>query len=665
MHIRFAIAILLSLACSQAWAQSTTIRIVSNFSDKSSLADTLKEFQLRVTERLGREWKAEILPFSPDPIQAVRSGSVDLALLSSSALAAQKALFSTDPKDADGDDFAIFDLPFFFKDLKEVQELQKSAVGDTVLASVGRLGLVGLGYWNGGMSQLFGKPIQSVDSLKGLKVRTTVAPEGRAAIAALGAAPSTFANAEVGMALQAGAIDALETAPHYVTSGVVNLTGGSISEVNLRPLVAVVVARRDFWRNLSFQNQTILKEEVSRSAERSTTQAIERDRSALNQLSGSPGYSRATITAAGLTGFQQSASTVWGTTVSLQAKDTLETSKQIVATPRPSAASTGAPIITVTTPVFFGTDRKDEGATNPNVRFGGKRATLSYGRANITVGVDRPTASDPDPATRLNDISPLSRADFVAKLTEQIAASTRKEILIYVHGFNNTFVDAVTSAALLASDVKLDGAMAIYSWPSAGITSEYNGDEDEVTASRTSFIDFLQAVRSVTGAARISIVVHSMGSRLVAAATEWAAGRPGFETAPLQHLVLAAPDIYVANFKQAAPSLTTFAKRVTLYASDNDQALWCSSKIVHNKPRAGQGGNNIVVVGSVDTVDATAADAQPWWKWRPCGSGHSYITRNSAVLADLYNLTRFDVEPQQRFGLKARRKDSLDYWIFQ
>jgi esterase/lipase superfamily enzyme len=514
------------------------------------------------------------------------------------------------------------------------------------------------------MTQLFGKPVQSVDSLKGLKFRTTIAPEGRATVVALGAAPSTLAFGEVATALQAGAIDAVEAAPHYVTDGVINLYGGAVSEINFRPLVAVVVAKREFWRTLSLQNQTILLAEISRSAENSTNQAIKRDRSALDLLNVSAVYSRTSISAGELAGFRESASKTWEAKTPPRTNGVLEISKQIVA-PRPVVMSSTVLSTTVSTPVFFATDRKDEGAADPNVRFAARRGTVSFGRADVTVGIDRPVASDPDPATKFNQILLLSRAEFAAKLADQLAGSSRKEILIYVHGFNNSFADAITNAALLASDIKLDGAVAIFSWPSAGILSEYAGDEDEVLTSGAAFVDFFQAIRNVAGVRRINIVAHSMGSRLIAEAVEWAFGRPGYERPLLQHLVLAAPDIYVAKFEQAAQSMAAFAKHVTLYASDNDQALWCSSQIVHGKRRAGQGGDEVVVVTGVDTLDATPADPRSWWQWRPCSSGHSYLTRNSSVLADLHNLLTFDAAPRDRFRLQARQRGTLSYWIFQ
>jgi len=668
MGVRIFAAILLCLACSQGWAQSNTIRIVSGFPEKSSLGGTLQEFQMQAAERLGREWKIEILPLGGNAFTTVIAGGADLAVLSSSALASLKPSAPTSDRQASDDDinFAIFDLPFFFNDLQEAQQVQKSAVGDVVLASVGKLGLVGLGYWNGGMSQLFGKPVQSVEAFKGLKFRTTIAPEGRATVTALGASPSAFAAAEIGAALQAGAIDAIETAPHYVTDGIINLPGGrAISKVNFRPLVAVVVANRTFWRTLSFQNQTILLDQVSRLAESATNQAIKRDSSALEELN-SPfaGYRSTDISQLQLASFRQSASKTWDAAASPRADGVLNISKQIVAQP-PTNVAVPPSTLTADMPVFFATDRKDERATDPTVRFAGQRGTLSFGRADVTVGINRPIASDPDPATKLNRISPLGRAEFKAKLAEKLASSGRKEVLIYVHGFNNSFAGAVTNAALLASDVKLDGAVAMFSWPSAGIFSEYTADDNEVSVSRDAFLNFLEAVRTVAGVHRVNIVAHSMGNRLVAEALEFVSGQDGYKQPILQHLVLAAPDIYVAKFELAAPRLVKLANRVTLYASDNDSALWCSRKF-YGKRRAGQGGDQIVVVSGVDTLDATPADPRPWWSVSlPCSSGHSYLTRNSSVLADLFSLMTSDKAPIDRFRLQPRQKGPLSYWIFQ
>ena len=49
------------------------------------------------------------------------------------------------------------------------------------------------------------------------------------------------------------------------------------------------------------------------------------------------------------------------------------------------------------------------------------------------------------------------------------------------------------------------------------------------------------------------------------------------------------------------------ADRVTLYASSSDEAL-ALSKQVHGYPRAGESGDQLVVVPGIDTIDVSAVN---------------------------------------------------------
>lgn len=667
MNARSLLMAFFALAPLQALAQAParepqTIRIFSTFPAGSSLAATTTQFSAALSERLGRQWKVEGVSSTGNLRTFMHSPTADLAVVSTSVLAqigdaAQRALAVRDELGG----FAVFDVPFFFHDLREAQAFQKSAPGEALLASVGQRGFVGLGYWNGGMTQFFGKPIQSVANLKGQKVRTTIAGDARTAFAGSGATATTIAGGEVAQALQAGAIDAVEFAPHYVVNDVVRVNGGAVSEVNFRPIVAIVIARREFWRTLTLEQQTIVLDEVTAAAQKATVQAIEYDQSALSNLDRNPNFHRVPILEVDRLALRKTTSA--GAPFTNDGFFTV--SREWLTQTTPPVQPTVTADAPTTRTVFYATDRKDEGNSNPALRYAAARGELSFGAANVTVGRNRPVAGDPDPDTKVNQLTPLVRQQFMEQLAAALTQSARKEVLIYVHGFRNSFVDAVSDAALLAADIKLDGSIAIFSWPSAALASEYWGDEEEVLASRGSFIEFLNAVRSTPGVGRLSIVTHSMGSRLVAEAMDWANGREGYPKGLVQHLVLAAPDIYVARFEQAARSFAVLAKRVTLYASDNDLALWCSNRIVHSKRRAGQGGDQIVVVAGVDTLDATPADPWPVWRWRPCASGHSYLTRNSSVLVDLHNLLTFDAAPSQRFRLQARQRGAMTYWMFQ
>lgn len=126
-------------------------------------------------------------------------------------------------------------------------------------------------------------------------------------------------------------------------------------------------------------------------------------------------------------------------------------------------------------------------------------------------------------------------------------------------------------------------------------------------------------------------------------------------SARLRQLVLAAPDIDAATFKDLAAALHEEVERVTLYASSDDLAL-NASKLVHKYPRAGESGLDLLIVSAIDTVDATAVDTSLL--------GHSYYVGNRSVLADLFEVIRRGSPPEERFGLVRNERYGSRYWLF-
>jgi esterase/lipase superfamily enzyme len=121
-------------------------------------------------------------------------------------------------------------------------------------------------------------------------------------------------------------------------------------------------------------------------------------------------------------------------------------------------------------------------------------------------------------------------------------------------------------------------------------------------------------------------------------------------------VVLTAPDIDTDTFvNDIAPAIVPTARRVTLYASSKDKALALSKK-VHTYDRAGESGQKIVLVDSVDTIDVSAVDTN--------FVGHFYYGENKSVLSDIFNLIRGH-KVSDRFGLKQRSKNKRFYWVFQ
>jgi esterase/lipase superfamily enzyme len=121
-------------------------------------------------------------------------------------------------------------------------------------------------------------------------------------------------------------------------------------------------------------------------------------------------------------------------------------------------------------------------------------------------------------------------------------------------------------------------------------------------------------------------------------------------------VILAAPDIDATIFKQRiAPSIVTKARRITLYASSKDLALFASRQFNSGDPRAGDAGDEIVVVSGIETIDASAGDSSLL--------GHCYYGNSVSVLRDIEHLLK-DQPPEERPFLHPRAHQGMTYWIF-
>jgi esterase/lipase superfamily enzyme len=326
--------------------------------------------------------------------------------------------------------------------------------------------------------------------------------------------------------------------------------------------------------------------------------------------------------------------------------------------------------------VFYATDRALTGATEPEAFFGPGRsrpAKLSLGLCRVSVprdhrmgAIERPSIWKfefrPDPARHmaLVDLSPLPEGSFFSLLGSSVGKSAHKEMLVFIHGFNVSFPDAVLRTAQMSYDLGFDGAPVTYSWPSRAELSpiQYHADEATVEWTVPHLESFLQALATRTGARSIHLIAHSMGNRALTAALERLAAKRAPGAAPLfSQIVLTAPDVDAGTFADLARDFARSAERVTLYASSGDRALQYSRQLHGGLPRAGDSGRDVMVIPGVDTVEVSGVDTSL--------VGHSYYGENRSVLSDLFGLLRDRKAPDQRFGLSARKKNGLRYWLFQ
>jgi len=254
----------------------------------------------------------------------------------------------------------------------------------------------------------------------------------------------------------------------------------------------------------------------------------------------------------------------------------------------------------------------------------------------------------------ISKVTLQDEATFLRDVSTRATVGGRK-VLVFVHGYNTAFSDACRRSGQLAYDLGFSGAQVVYSWPSRGGKAEYLADEESIQWTVPHLKHFLEKLATETGAS-IQVLAHSMGSRAVVQAL---AQSVSMKAGSIRDVIFAAPDLDSDVFMQNLASMTSKAKRITLYASSGDKAL-AASRVIHgNTVRAGESGNRLLVAVGLDTVDASTVDTD--------FLGHSYFGDSSTVLRDLFELIRFNAAPDDRFALARieEPKRPRPYWQFR
>lgn len=251
---------------------------------------------------------------------------------------------------------------------------------------------------------------------------------------------------------------------------------------------------------------------------------------------------------------------------------------------------------------------------------------------------------DPTKHFQLASIRPSTSDDFYSDLQAAIDADTQKSAFVFVHGFHNTFEDAAFRTAQIAEDMQFPGAPVFFSWPSQGAVLDYLTDAKNVGTTVLHLRQFIEELHRESGATRIHLIAHSMGSRALAQAVDDLA-REEADTSRLGQLVFAAPDIAKDLLEQKVAALDRVTQGVTLYASAHDSALKLSRALqgsdAQNYQRAGETHPSPMVTPPMQTIDVSFAT-----------SGHSYISDSPLVIRDLGMLFS---------GARTLQKDADNY----
>jgi esterase/lipase superfamily enzyme len=237
----------------------------------------------------------------------------------------------------------------------------------------------------------------------------------------------------------------------------------------------------------------------------------------------------------------------------------------------------------------------------PGVMFGGDRA-IGLAFADIAVSIP------PDSARKIGEVQwPASppgdpahdfvtvRADRIdlkearARLDERLAHMPGRHVLVFVHGYNTRFEEAVYRFAQVAHDTRADVLPVLFTWPSRGRPLEYFYDRESASYSRDALEAVLQGLAEDPRVGKISILAHSMGNFIAVEALRQMAIRNRAISPKIKDIMLAAPDIDVDVFRRQIAEIEANAKSppVTLLVSQDDRALGLSQWVAGDEPRLG------------------------------------------------------------------------------
>jgi esterase/lipase superfamily enzyme len=294
----------------------------------------------------------------------------------------------------------------------------------------------------------------------------------------------------------------------------------------------------------------------------------------------------------------------------------------------------------------------------------GRFPPVIYGLVRTADGVTRDSAE--------MDVHDKAMAEFKAELGRRLAQSPRKEVVLFVHGYHETFSDAAFTMAELCHFLGREDVCAIFTWPAGGkrgLLFGYNVDRESSEYAVEHLKKTIRMIADTPGVERIHLLAHSRGTDVLASAVSLLNVEAYVRQTTLPrrfkiaNVVLMAPDL---DFDVAATKIFNVISdpelpygsapnprgvfptpdlRVTIYVSPQDKALSVSEFLFGSLMRLGRLQASAIrkedidrarKAGFFDVISVTGTTDM---------FGHSYFTSNPDVSSDLIALIRYGAKP--------------------
>nr|WP_246102604.1 alpha/beta hydrolase [Methylobacterium terricola] len=247
--------------------------------------------------------------------------------------------------------------------------------------------------------------------------------------------------------------------------------------------------------------------------------------------------------------------------------------------------------------MLVATTRKS--ATDRGVLFSGERGdAVTYTDLAVSIPPDAirqpgsvqwPKSLPGNPATDFVALraEPIDRSKVAAWTGRALKRDSKRHVLVFVHGFNNKFEDAVFRFAQIVHDSGAEVAPVLFTWPSRGSVLAYGYDRESTNFSRNGLETLLRDLAKDPNVGEVTVLAHSMGNWLTLESLRQMAIRDRRVAPKVRNVILAAPDVDIDLAREAFRDMGPDRPRLTLMVSGDDQALAVSRLVWGDSVRLG------------------------------------------------------------------------------
>jgi esterase/lipase superfamily enzyme len=268
-----------------------------------------------------------------------------------------------------------------------------------------------------------------------------------------------------------------------------------------------------------------------------------------------------------------------------------------------------------------------------------------------------------------------ARVQLQQEIQRRLALANRKEVVLFVHGYNNTFEDAALTMGEMCHFLGREFVCAIFTWPAGGrrgILFGYNEDRESSEFGVEHLVKAIRIIADTPGVERIHLIAHSRGTDVLATAlSELSAEAYGLRTELAEHfhignVVLVAPDLDsdVAPSKiyrifsdpdqpfgdrpnpaAVLPPSPDF--KVTVYVSPDDKALATSGWLFGSIARLGRLTPEMLTPHDIEQAQTLGLFDVVQVVGSTDLFGHDYFVSNPYVSADIIAMLRYGLKPNE------------------